>query len=362
MAETLHVATRKGLFTLQPAGRAAWAVAGPPAFLGEPVTAVLADPRDGALYAALRLGHFGVKLHRSRDGGASWTEIPAPAFPPDREDPEAAPSVDMIWTLEAGGAGEPGRLWAGTLPAALFESRDGGDSWSLVESLWAVPERAGWFGGGYDEPGLHSILVDPRDPARLTVGISCGGVWKSDDAGATWRLAGRGLRNDYLPPERAYDPGPQDPHRLAACADAPDVVWCQHHNGVFRSSDGGETFEEIADIRPSVFGFAVAAHPHDPATAWLVPAVKDACRVPVDGRMVVTRTCDGGRAFTAFGDGLPAAGCFDLVYRHGLAVDATGDRLAMGSTTGNLWTSADGGMRWSAVTTHLPPVAQVAFA
>ncbi|MEQ8967022.1 MAG: hypothetical protein RID91_14475 [Azospirillaceae bacterium] len=361
-SDTLLAATRKGLFTLRADAGRSWAAAGPPAFLGEPVSALLSDPRDGTLYAALRLGHFGVKLHRSRDGGVSWEEVAAPSFPAEADGPEDATSVDMIWTLEAGDPDTPGHLWAGTLPAALFESRDHGENWRRVDALWRVPERAEWFGGGYDDAGLHSILVDPRDPARLTVAISCGGVWKSDDAGASWRLVGQGLRNDYLPPDRAYDPGPQDPHRLAHCAAAPNVVWCQHHNGVFRSEDGGETFEEIRDIRPSVFGFAVAAHPHDPATAWFVPAVKDACRVPVDGRLVVTRTSDGGRAFEAFGEGLPAAGCYDLVYRHALAVDTTGDRLAMGSTTGSLWTSADGGQRWAAVTAHLPPIAQVAFA
>lgn len=359
MSPILNVATRKGLFRYRPDG-AAW-LAGPPAFLGEPVTAVLPDARDGALYAALRLGHFGIKFHRSDDGGESWTELPAPAFPAV-EDPDAdTPSVDMIWTLAAGGADEPGVLWAGTLPGALFRSADRGESWRLIESLWTVPERARWFGGGYDDPGIHSILVDPRDPRSLTVGISCGGIWKSADGGDTWRQAGKGLRNDYLPPDQAYDPVSQDPHRLAQCAAAPDIVWCQHHNGIFRSTDGGETFDEIERVQPSVFGFAVAAHPEQPDTAWFVPAVKDECRVPVDGCLVVTRTADGGRSFTALGDGLPASDSYDLVYRHALDVDGSGTRLAIGSTTGNLWLSEDGGARWNSISAHLPPIAQVAF-
>lgn len=189
---TLHVASRKGLFSFTQAG-AAWS-AGPPAFLGEPVTAVLADPRDGTLYAALRLGHFGVKLHRSDNAGATWTELPAPAFPAEPGDGAAAPSVDMIWTLAAGGADEPGVLWAGTLPGALFRSADRGASWALNRSLWGRPERAQWFGGGYDHPGIHTIHVDPCDPRRLTLGVSCGGVWKSADTGATWRQTGQGLR------------------------------------------------------------------------------------------------------------------------------------------------------------------------
>lgn len=357
MSDLLLVASRKGLLRFRRRG-GDWDAL-PPFFLGEPVSAVLADPRDGALIVALRLGHFGVKLHRSDDQGATWRALAAPAFPV-QADPNA-PAVDMVWTLAAGGAAEPGRLWAGTLPAALFTSADGGESWSLVESLWNVPERARWFGGGFDLPGLHSILVDPRDARRLTVAISSGGIWKSDDAGASWRQAGRGLRAEYMPPAQAFDPVHQDPHRLAQCQAAPEVVWCQHHNGIFRSTDGGETFDEIRDVPPSAFGFAVAAHPSAPGTAWFVPAVKDECRVPVDLRLEVNRTTDGGASFAALGDGLPARS-YDLVYRHALAVDASGTLLAMGSTTGNLWLSPDGGGHWRNLATTLPPIAQVIFA
>jgi hypothetical protein len=355
----LHVASRKGLFTFREAN-GGWR-AGPPAFLGEPVTAVLTDPRDGAVYAALRLGHFGCKLHRS-DDGVSWEELPAPAYPPAPEGGDAAASLDMIWTLAAGGPDAPGEIWAGTLPGGLFVSRDRGASWTLVESLWSRPERAEWFGGGYDHPGIHSILVNPRDPNRLTVGVSCGGVWKSDDRGAGWRLAGKGLRAAYMPPERAYDADVQDPHLLAACGAAPDVIWCQHHNGLFRSTDGAETFAEIDPLPPSGFGFAVAAHPADPLTVWFAPAVKDECRVPLDGKLVVTCTRDGGGSFETLGGGLPAEASYDLVYRHALIVDGTGTRLAMGSTTGNLRVSDSAGSRWTQVAGHLPPIAQVAFA
>lgn len=359
MTHHLHVASRKGLFRFE-RRNGAWH-ADSPAFLGEPVTAVLVDPRDGAVYAALRLGHFGVKLHRSDDGGTTWTELAPPAFPAQPEGASDPPTVDMIWTLVSGGPHEPGVLWAGALPAGLFRSGDRGKTWSLVESLWNVPERAEWFGGGYDHPGIHSIHVDPRDRRALTVGISCGGVWKSADAGGTWSLAGTGLRAEYMPPGRADDRAIQDPHRLAHCAADPDTVWCQHHNGIFLSRDGGVTFETIAPVAPSAFGFAVAAHPHDSDTAWFVPAVKDECRVPVDGRFVVTHTSDGGRSFETFSAGLPQGRTYDLVYRHALDVDAAGECLAMGSTTGNLWVSEDGGRRWRPVDANLPPIAQVTF-
>lgn len=358
MSDLLYVATRKGLFTFR-RDESGWRSSAP-AFLAQPVSAVLADRRDGRLYAALRLGHFGVKLHRSDDGGGTWTEVAAPAFPAQPNAPETAPAVDMIWTLAAGGSDEPGVIWAGVLPAGLFRSADHGATWSLVDSLWNVPERADWFGGGYDDAGIHSIHVDPRDSRKLTIGISCGGVWKSDDAGSTWRLVGAGLRAAYMPPGQSDALHIQDPHRLAHCAAHPDIVWCQHHNGIFRSTDGGTSFVEIPDVKPSGFGFAVAAHPTDPATAWFVPAVKDETRVPVNARLTVSRASNGGAKFTSLGKGLPSTS-YDLVYRHALDVDVTGRRLAMGSTTGNLWASDDGGEDWVLLSGHLPPIAQVAF-
>jgi hypothetical protein len=357
MADTMYVASRKGLFRFR-RENGGWR-AGPPWFIGEPVSAVLADPRDGALYAALRLGHFGCKLHRSDDGGERWQELPAPAYPAAGENAEG-PSLDMIWTIAAGPADQPGVLWAGTLPGGLFVSRDRGESWALVESLWARPEREKWFGGGYDHPGIHSILLDPRDSAKMTLGVSCGGVWKSDDAGVSWHQAGQGLRADFLPPEQAYDPVSQDPHLIAACRADPDRVWCQHHNGIFVSRDAAETFDEISGVDPA-FGFAVAVHPADPDTAWFAPAVKDECRVPKDGRLVVHVTRDGGKSFAPLTGGLPGEPSWDLIYRHALVVDGGGEQLAMGSTTGNLWVSEDGGETWDAVSGHLPPIAQVAL-
>jgi len=360
MSDVLRIASRKGLFTGR-RRRDGWHLAAP-AFLGEPVSAALVDRRDGALYAALNLGHFGVKLHRSEDDGTTWEELPAPAFPPELAVGENPPTVQMIWTLVAGGAAEPGLLWAGTLPGALFRSSDRGQSWTLVRSLWDQPERAEWFGGGYDKPGIHSIHIDPRDVRHLTLGVSCGGVWKSGDGGATWQVAGKGLRAAFMPPDLAFKPQVQDPHRLAHCAADPDRVWCQHHNGIFVSADGGATFAEVdPPPAPSGFGFAVAAHPTDPDTAWFVPAVKDECRVPVGGRFVVLRTRDGAESFEQLAAGLPQETSYDLVYRHALDVDAEGRRLAMGSTTGNLWTSDDGGESWRLASGHLPPIAQVAF-
>lgn len=360
MADRIYVASRKGLLEFAEAG-GGWEMARV-SFVGEPVSAVLPDGRDGMLYAALNLGHFGVKLHRSDDGGETWHELPAPAYPAGiKSGDKDAPSVSLIWTLAAGGADQPGWIWAGTIPGGLFLSRDRGESWSLIESLWNVPERTQWFGGGYDEPGIHTICVDPGDSGRLVVGVSCGGVWLSADAGESWSLGGDGLRNEYLPPDMTETRTLQDVHRLAQCPAAPQVIWCQHHNGIFRTVDGGVTFTEIETARPSAFGFAVAVHPRDPETAWFAPAVKDECRVPVDHRMVVSRTRDGGRSFDVLSEGLPPPPAFDLVYRHCLDIDQNGERIVMGSTTGNLWVGADGGTRWTPISTYLPPITQVVW-
>lgn len=362
MTRRAYLSTRKGLFELAHDG-AGWALSASH-FLGEPLSFTLPDARDGSVYAALNLGHFGVKLHRKDAGSAAWTEIAAPAYPP-KPDGSADP-VDwtnkLIWALAPGGADQPGVLWAGTLPGGLFRSNDRGDSWELVRSLWDVPQRAEWFGGGYDVPGIHSICVDPRDSNHVLVAVSCGGVWQSGDGGASWEVTSSGMRADYMPPELNENEAVQDPHRVVAVASSPDVLWCQHHNGMWRSHDGGRYWNEIKDAPLSHFGFAVAAHPRDPQTAWFVPAVADQRRIPVGAALAVTRTRDGGKTFDVLRTGLPQQHCYDLVYRHGLAVDADGRTLLMGSTTGGVWLSEDGGERWQTISATMPPVYAVCFA
>lgn len=364
MSNRLLVATRKGLFTLErrPDG---WRITDT-AFLADPVSIVLPVGSE-AIYAALDHGHFGVKLHRSDDAGSSWREIAAPAFPPkppdvddlDTNSKDVPWRVEKIWSLET--AGQPDHLWCGTLPGGLFRSRDGGASWELNQPLWELPERKRWNGGGYDVPGIHSIAVDPRDSRRLLVAVSVGGVWRSDDDGASWRVQADGMRAEYMPPELAYDPVSQDPHLLAACRAVPDALWVQHHNGIFRSTDGAASWQEISNVPVSGFGFAVAVHPREPDTAWFVPAAKDERRIPVDGQLVVLRTRDGGASFDVLRCGLPQEHAYDLIYRHGLAVDESGESLAFGSTTGSLWISDDQGDSWAAVSHHLPPVYAVRF-
>ena len=367
----LLVATRKGLFTVAPTPSGTpgtssqWAITAHH-FAGEPVTQALADPRDGSWYAALRMGHFGVKLRRSRDQGATWQEVAAPAFPAKpTEGPMADDttpwSVDLIWSLAAGGADQPGTLWAGCIPAGLFKSTDYGVTWALNMPLWEKPGRREWFGGGYDQAGVHSIVIDPRNASHVTVAVSCGGVWQSFDGGDSWALTASGMKADYLPADSADDGNTQDPHCLVQCAAQPEVLWVQHHCGIYRSVNGGKLWTAIAAPTPSGFGFAVAVDPQNPQRAWFVPALADICRIPVDGRMVVNRTDDGGATFKTFSSGLPQTHAYHLAYRHGLDVASDGQTLALASTTGGLWLSVNAGEHWACVSRDLPPIAAVRF-
>jgi hypothetical protein len=369
MTPRILVATRKGLFTVaRQAG--SWRVVSV-AFLGDPLPMVLADGRDGTLYASLTHGHFGTKLHRSSDGGQTWEECAVPVYPTPKEgEVDLCPvrrtpiqwKLEKIWALEPGHADEPGVLWCGTIPGGLFRSEDRGSSWQMVRSLWDEPGRRKWVGGGADLPGIHSVCVDPRDRRRVSVGVSCGGVWQTEDGGSSWACRAQGMRAAYMPPELQYEPNAQDPHRVVQCREWPDCLWAQHHNGIFRTTDDCRSWQEITTIEPSTFGFAVAVHPHDPETAWFVPGINDQQRIPVSGQVVVTRTRDGGKTCTVLRKGLPQEHAYDITYRHALDIDGAGDRLAFGTTTGSLWVSDDQGDSWQTVSQHLPPIYCVRFA
>lgn len=362
MAQNLYVASRKGLLTYQ-RGAKGWTHKATD-FLGSPVSMVLVSPDRQTIFVALNLGHFGTKLHRSTDGGGSWTELTAPQFPKVEggEKDEKAPAVNAIWAMEWAGKDKPGCIWIGTAPAAVFYSADNGESWTLNQGLWDLPTRAKWFGGGTVDTALHSICVDPRSSDRVAVAVSCGGVTLTEDGGKTWRVAGHGLTAEFMPPEMQKDPDIQDAHLMVQCPANPKVSWIQHHNGIFRSTDDLKSWHEITTAPVSKFGFAVAVHPKDADTAWFVPAVKDEHRYPVDEKMVVQRTRDGGKTFDVLRHGLPQETAFDLVYRHGLVVDETGEGLAMGSTTSAVWTSDNGGDAWTLLSAHLPPVYALRFA
>lgn len=362
------LSTRKGLFELtrQQSGQWALQLSG---FIADPVTMTLFDARDGSVYAALNLGHFGVKLHRRDAGAATWQEIAVPSYPPQEAlaEGEAEWKLRLIWSLAAGGLDQPGVLWAGTLPGGLFRSSDRGESWQLVDSLWRMPLRREWMGGGAEVPGIHSICVDPRNSLRVLVGVSCGGAWLTEDGGASWLSRARGMRATFMPPEQAEVEHMQDPHLIVQAPSQPQTYWCQHHCGIWHSADAAASWQQILPQDAngqaiSGFGFAVAVHPHDANCAWFVPAISDERRVPVDAALSVSRTRDGGKTFESLRRGLPQKDCYDLIYRHGLAVAPDGQTLLIGSTTGGLWLSENGGDDWQEITHTLPPIYAVQFA
>lgn len=393
MSDTILLGTRKGTVIIErsPAG---WRPR-PIAHQGIPVCYAARDPRDGTLWASLDHGHWGPKLSRSRDGGATWQDVlslkypegarhiiqylPTPDFDP--EAPAGEPeyrdaTVYKIWNVTFGSAVQPGRLYAGTIPGGLFVSDDGGESWELNRPLWNHASRGGdlfsgeatsetqWGGTpasidyGVFEPGIHSIVVDPRDSGHMYVAASSAGVLETTDGGKTWAGRNRGMLMDYLPNPLAE--WGHDPHFVTACPGQPDHLWQQNHCGVFYSDDGAKNWAKVSEPASGVhFGFPIVADAQDGRTAWVVPARADSERMAIDGGLFVARTTDGGQSWQALRKGLPQDNAYDIVLRH--ALDAAGDCLCFGSSTGNVYLSEDRGDSWQCLGSNFPPVYSVRF-
>ena len=228
-----------------------------------------------------------------------------------------------------------------------------------MRGLWDHPSRKEqWFGGGRDHPGIHSILVDPADSDHIYIAVSCAGTFETKDGGETWLPMNKGLRADFLP-DPSSEIG-QDPHLVDWCKANTQVMWQQNHCGIYRSEDGGASWTDISEKDGIAnFGFAVAAHETDPNVAWVVPGVSDVMRVAIDNSLCVSRTDDGGKTWKHFREGLPQNASFDITYRH--ALDVTGDTLAFGTTTGNVYMSDNGGEKWNTLSNNLPMVHSVEF-
>lgn len=360
--DRIILGTRKGLLVLQRNGRS-WQTVHE-AYHGVPFSYAFEDLRTSTLWACADHGHWGQKLYRSRDGGASLEEVPAPRYPEGTmaydvwSEGEKPAQVTYLWTIVPGGDSYPERIYIGTEPGGLFRSDDNGESFDFVEGLWNHPSRPkNWFGGGRDQAGTCSIVVDPRDNDHLYVGISVGGVYESTDGGQTWVGRNKGLRADFLPdPYAEYG---HDPHCLIASPSNPDVLWQQNHCGVFRSTDAGRNWLDLSFDKVK-FGFPIVADAQDANTAWVVPGISDEKRMAFDGALFVGRTEDGGESWQELRQGLPQENCFDIVFRH--AFDIDGEALVFGSTTGNMFLSEDRGDSWQCLGTAFPPIYSVRFA
>lgn len=390
MAPRLYLGTRKGSFVAERSA-SGWAVRRL-GHAGAGVNYLARDPFTGRLWALLGHGHWGAKLSISDDDGATWADAPAQIRYPegaryigqDMFQDEASEfgvgfrtltrpaTVQKLWVIEFG---RGGRVYVGTIPGGLFESHDGGASFSLNRPLWNHPSRGGdlfagegtgetrWFGtpaseGGDFAPGIHSIVVDPTDDQRVLVAVSTAGVIETRDGGRSWHSANRGMTMDHQPdPEAEWG---HDTHLIEACAADPRHVWQQNHAGVFYSADGAATWTRVDAPEQGVhFGFPVTVDAEDGRTAWLLPARSDQERTAIDGSLFVARTTDGGQTWTRQARGLPTSGAWDVVYRHALTNRA--GHVAFGSTTGNLYLSDDRGESWAAVSQNLPPIYSVRF-
>jgi photosystem II stability/assembly factor-like uncharacterized protein len=346
----------KGAFILRAGkGRQSWDVGGP-YFPGSAVYAMACDGRAGRhrLWAGPNSMHWGGLLHSSDDFGRTWTNPEAAnvKFP---ESTGAA--LKQIWQIAPGRESEPDTLYCGVEPAALFVSRDAGESWSLVEGLWNHPQRERWQPGG-GGLCLHTILLDPADAQRIRIAVSTGGMYVSADAGATWRPSNAGVRAEFLP-EKFPEFG-QCVHKVVQSRRRPERMFLQNHWGLYRSDDRGETWTDIANGVPSDFGFPVGIHPENPDCAWIVPLESDMFRCTPEGKLRVYRTRDAGASWQPLTNGLPQDGAFETVLRDALAVDAFSPAgVAFGTRNGKLFVSADEGDRWAEVADSLPPIVSV---
>jgi hypothetical protein len=325
-------------------------------FEGLPVSLVYVDERSNTWWVGLSHRHWGEKLHFSKDNGKTWTEAPVPNFNNYFYRPSKPASLKKIWVMQQAGYDKPECLWLGTEPGGLFYSDNNGNSWQLNESLWDHPSRLDdnqWFGAGKDFPFIHSIIMDPRNSNHLYIGVSCAGVFETKDGGKNWQAKNNGLLAAYLPNPQA-EVG-HDPHRILMCPTDPSIIWQQNHCGIFRTTNGGESWDDVSGKNGfPKYGFALAIDENDSNTAWVVPAQSDEMRIPVGLKLAVCKTTDAGKNWVPINSGLPSSYTFDLALRH--AFIKYDQNLAFGTNNGNLYLSANRGESWKTISQNLASV------
>lgn len=350
----LLVGTKKGLFVLEGDGETFELASR--SFAGEPVEYAMRDPRSGRTFACVTSAFYGPKLFFADDPSGEWEQAEGLALPEGAEQ-----ALERLWTVVPGEA--EGLLYAGGAPGVLFESHDGGRTWTLNDAFWNQPTRPEWSPGA-GGMCLHSIATWPGDPARLALGISAVGVWLSDDGGQTWRHGNAGLVPRYLPEEARADTITLCVHNLHRARRRPERLFMQFHGGVYRSDDAGESWISIADGLPSDFGFPLVVDPDDPDSAYVIPLLADLDRVTPDGRVRVYETRDAGATWIERGDGLPAENAYLTILRQAFCGAGSGPTMELyfGATSGDVFGSTDAGATWFTAATKLPPVYSVRVA
>ena len=349
----LLLGTMKGLFLLRAsAKRGRWDVAGP-YFHGQAAYALAYDSRARRhrLWASTFSMLWGAFLRASDDYGRTWTN---PEEAPIRFPADSGATLRNIWQICLGPPEEPDVMYCGVEPAALYKSIDNGETWSLVRGLFDHPHRPRWM-PGLGGLALHTILLDPQNPQRVFVAISAGGVYATEDGGNTWQARNHGIRVVHMPDK--YPEFGQCVHKIAMHPSRPERLFLQNHWGLYRSDDCGGSWQDIAHGVPSDYGFAMAAHPHNPDCVYIVPIESDEFRCTPEGSLRVYRTRNAGESWEPLSRGLPQKGAYETVLRDALAVDSLDPvGIYFGTRSGQLYASADEGRNWKKILDGLPPV------
>ena len=349
----LMVGTTKGAFLFcTDDGRADWTMDGPH-FPGEAVDALGFDDRADRtrLWAAPHSEVWGSTIRASDNFGATWSDKDERTvkFPED-----SGLALKRIWQIRPGQTDQADVLYLGVEPACLFTSHDGGDTWEPVDGFMNHPHRERW------QPGagglcLHTIVEDPSSTERILVAISTGGVYRSEDGGATWTARNQGVRAEFLPDK--HPEFGQCVHKVVHHPANPGRLFLQNHWGLYRSDDWGDSWTDIANGVPSDFGFAMAMHPHDPDTVYIVPLESDGFRCTPEAKLRVYRTRDGGSSWDAMTQGLPQTDAYETVLRDAMATDPLSPAgVYFGTRSGKIYGSRDDGGSWRVVRDGLPPV------
>jgi hypothetical protein len=357
----LLVGTRKGLMIARSTDdRRTWST-DDFQFRNQEVYSVALDVRRDRprILAGVGTGHWGPLLTYSDDLGTTWTE---PEQPPIGFPAGADAAVARVWQIQPATERQPDVVYAGVEPHALFRSDDGGQSFSLVEGLWAHPDRPQWRPGG-GGACLHTVLPHPTDPDDVLVAMSAAGVYRTRDGGASWQPANRGIQVANVPEDQRFPEFGQCVHKVAHHRDRPDRLYAQNHFGVYRSDDRGDSWTAIESELPSNFGFAFVVHPHRPDTVYNFPLQADAERFPPDGKCRVYRSENAGDSWEALDNGLPQDPYYAAVLRDAMVADAADPAgIYFGTRLGEVYASRDDGDSWQMIAGHLPDILSVRVA
>jgi hypothetical protein len=351
---TLWMGTRKGAFVFRSRDRKRWHIDGP-LFRGNEVNYIVQDPRDArTVYAAVHTLWFGPHLHVSRNGGKTWTLSEAGLQMKSVPDT----SLSRIWYIQPGHVDEPGVVWLGGEPGALFRSGDWGLTWEDVSSLTAHATRSQWTPamGGIS---LHSIQCPAK--GHVVAAVSVGGAYRSTDGASSWQPFNGNVRADFLPDNKKFPVVGQCVHKLLAHPAHPHMLYQQNHCGVYRARLDAANWTDISRGLPTRFGFALALPAAESKTLFTVPLESADFRCNPDGRFRVACSRNGGKTWTLLTKGLPQRNAHLGVFRHAMVADHLSPAgVYVGTGGGTLFYSRDSGRNWEILAEYLPPIYSIA--